>query len=81
VKLEILRLTKSLKITIIGLIIAAIGLSFWGVNVFLVIWSGVASRESALAIFIFAIIYSVGMLTLYYSDRIRQRERKNLDNK
>jgi hypothetical protein len=47
----------------------------------LVIRSGVASRESALAIFIFAIIYSVGMLTLYYSDRIRQRERKNLDNK
>jgi hypothetical protein len=69
-----LRLTKGWKIAIIGLIIASAGLSFWGVNAFLQTWS---SRNN----FFFATVYFVGMLVLYYSMRIRRRERKNLDNK
>jgi hypothetical protein len=76
-----LRLTKSLKIRIIGLTIALISLSLWGFNVFLAERSGVFGFSFAQLNFYFAIIVCVGMLILYYGDRMRQREKENLDNK
>jgi predicted tellurium resistance membrane protein TerC len=72
-----LRLTKIWKIRIIGLIIAMIGLSLWGANVF-EIWYNIGSRESAETTFYFAIIFGVGMLILYCSDHLRRVEKKNL---
>jgi flagellar biosynthesis regulator FlaF len=76
-----LHLTKVWKIRIIGSILAMSGLSLWGVNVFLELWSNIGSRENALATFIFAIIFGVGMVILYYSNYVKKRERKNLGNK
>jgi hypothetical protein len=68
-----LRLTKGWKIGIVGLIVAFIG---WSLQMAYILGKWGSGYN-----FLLATVWFVGMTIVYYGIRVKQREKKNLDNR